>query len=441
MNLLQKINSQIDVSTFDAGLKEQIRLILPNLGQALTFRLWQLLSRNDSKLFEDDIVKNFNLYSNLYKGIKSKDFEAKNLFLREINTEWVVLDEDRQKDYLAFVLDVYKLFQSNSDFLNKEELELLLSKICFMFSDLSKDDLLYVVSNNLVYLLDNIDLISEMQLSAYLGNWTYVKGFTKRLVDSVQANKEVIDIATKSTIEFVIKEFIAFSKSALDQRNLTDISSFLVKHPVISKFDSTAKKRVSEVLKLQMWLLQPGGNEASIEAYWESKNQTRARQFNEFFEADLNEFLASQGEQEKQEVATQSFTPNVTSEPILTNPVIEKPKTPEVKKIEREDVKPEPKPVSKNLPPKVVPPIQPAPILSGNRSVNIQEILKRKQENQNSNGNSSIKNIPSQFVEPNFSQGTNLETKNKNNESKSENGPNSVDIDDKLDALRKRKNG
>lgn len=278
--------------------KEEVDILLSLIKQVprnLLHGIGVIMSKTDNFPIADSLLHEWTMFLNIYKGLKSGDRNSKTEFLKILEENWMGWDEEKKQNYLYFLMDVRNLSAVVPDLFTRLEFEQLIKKEIYMLWKLPKEEILYLLRYELLLMIDNLNIVSDLQVAINDNYLLYKQSFTADFTGELMQNKQKVGTDNPKTISEWINEFVGFMPTSPTKRNIADIGSFMVKNQSVLKLDEVQKRYISETLKLYIWLLNPDLVEDRVENYRVAKVKSEARQLAEILEKERRKFYQDLG--------------------------------------------------------------------------------------------------------------------------------------------------
>ncbi len=272
---IEEVKQIIANSKFDTDLKNRLALLLPRLGKYSLSGLGKEVSRGDALIIADYLVSLWERFASILDGIKKTNEDSfKNL--SKLLTESLAKSNGEDEFYtLNLVLDIRSLARAKlTAELNKQ----LLDYEVWLFWQLPKNEVLFLLQNHILYLSQNLNLLKDAQAAVYTNDWDYTKGFPQIFSDALLQNKEMLGQNSKRTVADWIKECINYSTGNKTHMTTFQVAGFLAKDASVQKLTRAEKTSLSEMLKLYVWFLDPQIDEDEIAKYKEEAREEKFAQ-------------------------------------------------------------------------------------------------------------------------------------------------------------------
>ncbi len=254
---LEEVKEIITNSKFNPDLKQRMVLFLPRLGKNSLESLGKEVSRGDSVIIAEYLTSLWESFANFLDGLKNKDQNALR-DLSEFFAKRLSRFNDEDEFYtLGFVLDVRAIGRRAQTQLSAEQNKKLLDFEIRMFWDLPKEEVLYLLRNNILYLLEKINLLEYTRAAIYKNNWDEGDTFNQLFLDALLQNKEMLGSGESKPVGVWIKDFLSFSVPTHSQASTFGVAEFLLRGPSIKELSKIEKEGLAEILNLFVWLTEP----------------------------------------------------------------------------------------------------------------------------------------------------------------------------------------
>ncbi len=221
---LGEVKQIINNSKFNSNLKQRLVLILPSLGKYTLDGLGKEVSRGDSLLIADYLVGLWENFAVLFSKLKNKEEGAGQILEKFLEKNLSEFNGDDEVYILYFVLDLRILANGNQLRVTTEQFQQLLDYEIRLFWKLSKDEILYLLKNHILFLLQKLDLVLDVQVAVYKNEWDFYKDFSKNFSNVLLQNQELLSGKEKKSIGEWIRDYINFTSPTKSQASMVGVA-------------------------------------------------------------------------------------------------------------------------------------------------------------------------------------------------------------------------
>lgn len=291
---IENVKQIIKDSQLNADLKKRLLVLLPRLRKYTLAGLGREISRGDVLIIAEYLAGLWENFANFIESFEHKNQSAIQGFKNFFNSHLNRFNGEDEFYFLNFVLDMRLMTVSNQARITYQQYQQLLDFETKMFWYLPKEEILFLLQNNLLFLLKKINPLEDIQYVIYRNDWDFPENANKIFLDALLANKEEIGSKYPKTVGNWLKDYLNFSIPAGSQANTFGVTSFMLKDASVQKLTDDEKNLLAQIIKLYAWFLKPEISEEQILAYKEKVDEQR---FHEILSEEQDPYLSVQKSQ------------------------------------------------------------------------------------------------------------------------------------------------